>query len=269
MQGEAMNDQAANRRSEHKGIVMASSKKILGRLTVALLCGTVLGVGLPARTASAAPAKGPLDRELDKYWGKKRQLRTIQKRLFLKDTRWQFTAYGGIIPNDDFQLFFPAGLRVAYHLSESIGIEVSGAWNFRAEKDLRTFIKDAFEEHGTGARIFLVQSLKYYAVANMLWSPFYGKFGAFGTKLAHFDFYLAFGAGWVGLRVDPPGNAPPQDKGRVAANVGLGAMVYLSQLFAVRIDYRQFVFQFAGGGGGVSYPAEITLGLSVFTKAPH
>jgi hypothetical protein len=35
------------------------------------------------------------------------------------------------------------------------------------------------------------------------------------------------------------------------------------------MDYRQFFHEFQGGGGGLSYPAEITLGLAFFTNAPE
>jgi outer membrane beta-barrel protein len=203
------------------------------------------------------------------YWGSKRELRTIQKRQFMKDTRWAFSVFGGVIPNDDFQIYVPLGGRIAYYFSEDIGAEISGAYSLRTETELRSFLKDQIEgQGGTSAEIFLTQTLDWYTTANILWSPFHGKMGAFTTKLFHFDFYVTLGAGVVGLTVDPPGAAGSSAEYKIAGNVGVGAMMYVLDFMAVRLDYRHFFHEFAGGGGGLSYPAEITAGVAFFTPAP-
>ena len=99
-----------------------------------------------------------LDQKLDAYWGEKREIRTIQKRLFLKDTRWAFTAFGGVIPNDDFQIYVPMGVRAAYFVTEDIGIEASGAYALQSETDLREFLTSELEGGGgASAQIFLTQ----------------------------------------------------------------------------------------------------------------
>lgn len=220
-------------------------------------------------TAFAEDDPTQLDRSLDEYWGSKRDVRTIQKRLFMKDTRWAFTVFGGVVPNDDFQIFFPVGGRVGYYFSEDIGAEISGAYAFRTETDLRSFLVDQIEgPGGTSAEIFLTQYMNWYTTANVLWSPFHGKLGAFSTKLFHFDFYLTLGAGVVGLTVDEPGAKPETSEYRIAGNAGVGVMMYVLDFMAVRVDYRHFFFEFAGGGGGLSYPAEISAGLTFFTPAP-
>lgn len=231
---------------------------------------TFAALSLPS-PAQAQESEDPtrLDRTLDKYWGEKRELRTIQKRLFLKDTRWAFSVFGGVVPNDEFQVFFPVGGRVDYWFSEDLGLELSGAYNFRNETDLRTFLREEIEGDGQDARIFLTQTIDWYSSLDLLWSPFHGKFGAFATKLVHFDFYFAIGAGVHGLTKDPPGaDAGEESVFRIAGNVGLGVMMYALDWLAVRVDYRHFFFEFADGGG-LSYPAEITAGLTFFTPAPE
>ncbi|GMV43485.1 MAG: hypothetical protein AMXMBFR64_52010 [Myxococcales bacterium] len=220
----------------------------------------------------ASPAlaedKTPLDDDLDKYWGERRDIRTIQKREFLKDTRHEFSIFTGVVPNDDFKVYIPIGGRYDYYFSEDIGLEISGAYLFAVETKLREFLTDQFESGGgVDAQIFLTETLKWYASADVKWSPFHGKVGLFTTKLFHFDFYIAAGVGVVGTEVDPPGqNAPNSDEYKIAGNVGAGAAGFVNDWLAIRIDYRHFFYEFQGGG--LSYPAEITLGVSFFTAAP-
>lgn len=210
-----------------------------------------------------------LDKKLDAYWGEQREIRTIQKRLFLKDTRWNFTVFGGVIPNDDFQIYMPLGGRIGYFISEDIGIEASGAYALQAETDLRTFLTDELEGGGgASAQIFLTQFLDWYTNVDFLWSPFHGKFGAFTSKLFHFDFYTAVGVGVNSLVIDYPGAKQPSTEIAIAGNVGLGAMMYVLDWMAVRVDYRHFIHEFKAGDG-LSYPAELSLGMSFFTPAPN
>jgi outer membrane beta-barrel protein len=242
---------------------------ILARLFFVLCTVAAFSMVAPTLASAQEMEETQMDERLDQYWGEKRELRTIQKRMFLKDTRWAFSLYGGVVPNDDFQIFFPLGLRVDYYFSEDIGVELSGAYAFRTKTKLKKFLEDEFEsDGGASAQVFLTQFIDWYASADILWSPFHGKMDIFTTKLFHFDFYVALGAGVMGLTVDPPGAAGEKSEFKIAGNVGLGAMMYVLDFLAVRVDYRHFFFEFAGGGGGLSYPAEITAGVTFFTPAP-
>jgi len=212
-----------------------------------------------------------LDENLDKYWGETREIRTIQKRLFLKDTRWEFSLFSGVIPNDDFQIYLPMGARVTYYFTEDFAAEISGAYSLALQTKLKDFLTSEFESTGgTSAQIFLTQTIQWYAHADVLWSPFHGKLGLLTSKLFHFDFYVALGAGVMGLEVDPPGaSLATETKITPAGNAGVGAMMYLMDFMAVRLDYRHYFHQFQGPGGGLSYPAELTLGVAFFTEAPN
>ena len=44
-------------------------------------------------------------------------------------------------------------------------------------------------------------------------------------------------------------------------------MMYILDFMALRMDYRHYFFEFADGGG-LSYPAELTFGVSFFTPEP-
>ena len=241
------------------------------RWSFAKKVGVILSLAMlsaPLGVSAQETAPTALDKKLDAYWGEKREIKTIQKRLFLKDTRWAFSVFGGVIPNDDFQIYMPLGGRVAYFLTEDIGIEASGAYAIQNETDLRSFLTESIETGGgQDSQIFLTQFMDWYGNVDFLWSPFHGKFGAFTSKLFHFDFYTAVGVGVNGLVVDYPGATPPSTEFAIAGNVGLGTMMYVLDWMAVRVDYRHFIHEFKAGDG-LSYPAEISIGAAFFTEAP-
>ncbi len=233
--------------------------------TVVVMLAALMFAG-PSLATAEETDESMLDRKLDAYWGEKREIRTIQKRLFLKEKRWQFTVFGGVVPNDEFQTFVPMGGRLGYYITEDIGLEASGAYALASESELRSFLLDEFGEGGT-TEIFLTQFLDWYGHVDFLWSPFHGKFGVFTSKLFHFDFYTAVGVGVQGLVVQFP-NAPAESDIAIAGNVGLGAMMYVLDWMAIRIDYRHFIHE-NKAGDDLSSPLELSLGFAFFTPAPQ
>lgn len=232
-------------------------------LFVVLAATLVPAVSLVAPSAARAQ-ESAVDRDLDAYWGKKRDVRVIQKRLFLKDGRWEFTPFGGIIPNDEFFLYGPLGLRVAYFIDEDFSIEVNGAYLVSGRSDLEEFLEDP--EIGLGLIVDLPQQLEWYAGANGTWSPIHGKFGIFTTKLTHFDIFLSFGAGAIGTKTFVRDEFDSR-KVDIQGNLGLGFRLFLLDWLALRLEYRHYIYM--AEGGGVSYPAELSLGVSFFTSAPQ
>ena len=204
-----------------------------------------------------------VDRELDLFWAKKRKIKTIQKRLFLKNTRHEFTLFSGVIPNDDFNSYYPLGVRWNYYFTEDFSSEVWGQYCFMASSGLKDFLED---KTLYSILVEIPQELQWLAGASVLWSPFHGKFAAFTTKLVHFDFYVAFGAGVIGTKTIDPLDKSEGSKVDISGSVGLGARLYITDLFTIRLDYRQYLYP--SHSGGLAYPAEITLGFSIWTPAP-
>jgi len=204
-----------------------------------------------------------LDDALRMYWGTEmREVDALQKRLYRKDQRWEFELYSGVIPNDEFYSYYPLGGRIDYFFAEDFGAEVWGSYLIRVSSELESFLEDNFNE---SLIVDIPQSLQWLAGANFLWSPIHGKLGLFTDTLAHFDVHLAFGAGVIGTTVRQlDQNASKVD---VAGNVGLGMRFFLTDSIALRFDYRQFFY--AAEGGGLSHPAELTLGVSFLTAAPE
>ncbi len=226
---------------------------------------TALAIAPAANAAEGDPVEDTrkLDDALKMYWGNEmREVDALQKRLYRKDQRFEFELYTGVIPNDEFYNYIPLGGRVDYFFAEDFGVEVWGSYLIRVSSELRDFLESNFNQ---SLIVDIPQSLQWLAGANFLWSPIHGKFGIFTEKLAHFDMHLAFGVGAIGTTVRNL-NA---EKGKVdiAGNVGLGMRFFLSDSIGLRFDYRQYFYP--AEGGGLSHPAELTLGVSFLTSAPE
>lgn len=209
---------------------------------------------------SFSKEKEPIDEALDKIWGKEREIEVIQKRVFEKIGRHEFTLYTGTIPNDEFFMYFPLGLKYNYFFTETIGVEWQGAYLFKINSDLKAFL----DKQEFFSSIELPQYLLFYTGISGLWAPIHGKISAFGSKLYHFDIALYFGAGMMGTKITK--GQKVKNKYDVYGDVGTGFKFFLTDTLALRLDYRHYFYP--AEGGGVSYPAEITLGFSVFTSAP-
>ena len=231
---------------------------------MALIPGTALADGefAPDDSANDIPSDtAAVDGALDLYWAQNREVEAIQRRLFTKDSRHEFTLFVGMIPNDEFYTYLTVGARYDYFFTEDIAVELWGAYDHAFNSDLKDFLESTFRET---LLVDIPQSLLWMAGVNALWSPIHGKFAIFTTKLAHFDVHLSVGAGAVGTTV----RKLEQEELAVdiAGNVGLGFRVYLLDFMSLRVDYRQYFY--AAETGGIAKPAEFSLGVSFFTEAP-
>lgn len=199
-----------------------------------------------------------VDSAFDLYWSKNREIRVIQKRRHLKESRWEGALFTGVIPNDDFWIYYPLGVSGTYFLNETVGIEVNAAYLYATESELRDFL----QTQDLGLTVLLTQSLKWHAGVNGIWSPFHGKVGVFASKLFHFDFSLIFGVGVIGTEVTPPGDKVERSEEDIGGNLGAGFRVWLDKDVAVKLEYRHYFYP--AEGGGVSFPVEFVLAGSYF-----
>jgi outer membrane beta-barrel protein len=198
-----------------------------------------------------------LEEDLALFWGKRREVSVVQRRLVEKDGRVDVTAAFSTIPNDDFIAYFPLGLRAGYHFSESFAVEASFAYALQKPSDLTTFLKEdpqiSLKEAEIQEKIDM-----FYNVA-VLWAPIYGKVSVLGNKLTHFETYVGLGAGVFHTTTKDANNPDPQPEVKPAGNTVLGFRWFINDNFNLRTDYRHYFFQ--KFGGGVSIPAEFSLGL--------
>ena len=219
--------------------------------------GGLEGYGL---TDSKVPPGGRM------AWAERRKIRVIQKREMLKDARHAFGVTTGIIPNDDFFAYLAVGLTYSHYFSEDFAVDFIGAYAI----DQKTSLEDSLTKarpFGPGLIVRLPQTLESYAAVALSWNLLHGKLTFFQTGLTEFDFGLVFGIGANSTKIQ--GKGAQQKARRIDANGNVGAtgLFYISNNWALRLDYRQFFFP--KEGGGVSFPIATMVGVSYFTAAPE
>lgn len=223
----------------------------------------------------------PLDKELDKVWGKERGISVIEKRAFEKDQRHEIGLLFGAIPTDPFFNYITIGLRYDFFILESVAIELAGAYVHPFDSGLR----DDLVKKSGGA--FTDQTnpserVKWYAGVNAYWAPIHGKFEIFASKIATFDVGLLLGLGIIGSEYHKGGLDAEWTTRKsygsvpfnVMGNIGLGCHFVLTDYLALRVDYRHYLFpRYPGANSnewtnGVAHFGEFTVGLGYFTPAP-
>jgi outer membrane beta-barrel protein len=244
---------------------MNTTHPMLTRFACLLIVGMLIIPGMVL--ADGDPPT--MEDQFDLYWSKRRAVKNIHKRLFRKDGRHEFALTAGVIPNDEFFKYFPVGAKYNYYFSEDFAVEIAATYMPHQKTDLQNFIENDIRK---GVGVVLPQYLVWQSGLGVLWTPLHGKVAIFDTKLGHFDFGFAMGvmALSTGVQTDTEvGTIEPRFD--VGGNVGATVRFYLNDFIALRVDYRHFFY--AGrdtkdDNAGLSYPAEISLGVSFFTSAP-
>jgi len=258
---------------------------------IVILCAWVPVASAEEGAPAAQEERTTLDKELDKVWGKERDLRIIQKRAFEKDLRHAVGFYVGVIPSNPFFNYFPVGLRYDYFPMESVAIEVSGAYVPSAVSAHAESIKDV-----SGRRVLSVDvgdRVQWYAGLNAHWIPIHAKVNILNKKLTSLDLGITAGLGLMGSQVRETeadswktrwsyNGAVPFN---LQFNLGLGLHWFLTDYLAIRLDYRNYIYPKYPGApttdtvtGKKKYPSEwgnnveslseISIGLSYLTPAP-
>lgn len=215
----------------------------------------------PAEEEVVEEPKEKLDPNDPLYWAKIRGIYTIQKRAFQKEGRVSATVYGGMIPNNIFERYYPVGLRLDYYVLENLGVELATSYAFKSATGLEEQLKEA---SGTGAQQVLVGDTQLsHTNFGVVWSPFFGKTAFHNTALNYFDLYVFAGVGLVITETVPDFNADAEVEPKPEGALGAGMAYYLGESAVFRADYRQFVFAKVGDAG-VAKSSEVSLGLGWF-----
>ena len=217
-----------------------------------LLAALALAATAPPAHAAAPLDTRALDAALSKYWSRRQDKAPLIDSLFPHAGRHELTFYTGVLPNDNFYSYVPLGLRWNYFFAEEFGLEVAGDYLIALDGDLKSFLEDK-NLYKTFAQT--PRQLVWNATAAFVWSPLHGKLAIFSEKLLHFDLQASLGAGALGT--DAAGKAETH----FAGAFGLAARMYASDKVTLRLDYRQLIYP---GLSGVAFPAEVTLGVSVW-----
>ncbi len=217
----------------------------------------------PSAPAAAEPAKVPPPEEVRAIEGRLREIeltaddrvKSVQPRSFLKQGRFELMPTIFVTLNDAYFPKYGPGLRLAYHVHESLGLGLrANQYNLipndnvrLAKRQLRSQLPDVQPE--------------WSFALDVLWSAFYGKAKLFNA-IRHFDLYVVAGLGAV------LSETRKEDGLLLSTHIGLGSRFSLNDFLALDLSFIETVYTDRphnnGGKGVVQHILSINLGLSVF-----
>jgi outer membrane beta-barrel protein len=147
----------------------------------------------------------------------------LQRRFQPKTKRFQFFLGLANVVNDPWFVGIGADARLAYHFTETWGVEGTGVFLTNSQ---RTTIKDLYEEHGV--KTDSIVTAKGYYGASLLWTPIYGKMSLSSRRIVPFDMYFALGGGSTSVDGGTGGGT---------LHLGTGQVFALSKAMAFRWDF--------------------------------
>ncbi len=188
-----------------------------------------------------------------------REVSVIQKKYLPKTERFQFFGALATTTNTPWFLNYGAKLGLAYHFTESFGLELSGLFLSSSEREVAKEIRD---NNGLRPEQF-IYTKGYYGL-DLMWSPIYGKLSNMDGGIIPFDMYFSIGGGSSKTN-SAEGNVP-------TVHVGTGQIFAITKSIAFRWDYSLNIFQATPVSvGGSSTAAQggyndliLTAGVSFF-----
>jgi outer membrane beta-barrel protein len=187
-----------------------------------------------AREAEATPAEP----------GKKRVIKTLQKKTFLKIGRHEGAIGAGFVTNDPFINRYMLNSSYTYHVTEIFGVEFMGAYAFDfGQKDWKAITKQIVTENQVTPDISKIGAM---GAMSFTFSPIYGKVAVMGRNIVNFDIYASFGSGVVATnddlealqKPDVPIAVNTQKQLHPTLNYGGGIRMIFNPSFALRVDAR-------------------------------
>lgn len=196
-----------------------------------------------------------VDKKADEPKRKKKIIKTIQPKTFMKLHRYEVGPSIGFVANDPFLNRYILGGVFDYHATEIFAIEAQVAYSpvlgqgGCSDPDWKPLSCQLLEKNSVSPDI---SRLTAHGALGLQFSPIYGKVAA-GNSIVAFDIYGTVGLGitateddLVALQADdepPDGDAHrTQNQVHPTTVMGGGARVALSELVAVRLEVKSMTY---------------------------
>ena len=175
-------------------------------------------------------ARGPL----------RERIRPVSGQLFKQDGRFELSPGVGLSVRDAFFNKYVLGGLVAYHFTEGLGLalrggyalsSISGATQVCEAKGCQRPAREKLEKVGAYGNIRVMGDLE------LQWAPIYGKISLSAEAFLPFKLYGFIGPGIV--MYGPAGNL----KTSLGGTAGIGFRFVATRFMAVRMEFRDFVYQ--------------------------
>ena len=181
--------------------------------------------------------------------GKKRLIKTIQRKNFYKVGRWEASPHVAFVANDPFLNRYIVGTGINYNLTEIFAVELNLDFSpDLGDTDWKPLTKQLIEENHVSPDI---SKLTFFGSASFLFSPIYGKVAVVGRNIINFDIFAAFGMGMTQTSddleaLDTEANderaVVTQNQMHPTTNFGGGARIIFSENLAFRLEGRSLVY---------------------------
>ena len=179
----------------------------------------------------------------------KKRGRRASEREYVKQGRHELTLQGGYYVSDLLDGTFVVGGAYTYHITEDIGVEASVGFS-----RVRSSIAQQLERD-RAVTVLPKQDRVYLVFTDLVWSPVHGKLRLFADSIIHFDLYGVAGVGVI----------DNSTSFGAAGQVGLGARIWLSPSWALRLDVRDQLYrQQILAVNQFVQDISLTIGVSVF-----
>jgi outer membrane beta-barrel protein len=199
----------------------------------------VLGASLCLAAAAPLPARA--EPRFEGY-----DIRVIRPRYFVKEGHVELAAGLASVMNQTFVYSLLATGLLTWQATETLGLELQGAYGKSFDRQDKTTLADDFAIHT------IVLRPESMANARVVWTPSYGKFNLGAARVVYFDTHVTLGAGTTGVRYlyehcEDPADVPEAARSRVTAPpaprtfnyptavLGAGQRYFLDQHSSLRI----------------------------------
>jgi outer membrane beta-barrel protein len=184
-------------------------------------------------------------------------IRVIRPKFMSKRGRFELGGQLTTVMNQVFIYTYLATGIIDYHFTETLALEVAGAYGFSIDKEDKRILEDEFQIQTQILRT------EYLLNGALLWTPVYGKYQLSSGEVIYFDTFLTVGGGLTGIRYlyeqcgadnVAQGQAAPEKPAPATFSYpgltfGIGQKFFMSRSWALRWDARDQLFFYNEGDG--------------------
>lgn len=184
------------------------------------------------------------------------QINVIRPKYFVKKSRTELGIDLAAVLNQTFIYTYLMSGAIVYHLTDSWGLGVTGAYGLTVNKRDRDVLH---KEFGITVDIFTTE---WITEASVLWTPVYGKYQLASGRLVYFDTYISAGMGVMGILIQQNNNKNgTADKDEKAYScyspvIGAGQRFYLNKKTSLRWQVRNHMILYNNSRCAPSAPTD-------------
>lgn len=223
-------------------------RRMTAALWVAAALVVALGTGVPERAWAQSD-----DEDDESYLDKEP---TVRRKLLFRSTRVEVAPIVSVTLNDAFNRNMLVGANIYYHLTNEFGIGVTGGFGLlQMNTDLRNNIETTLQASSQSDLDQLSFSYVQWLVQPELsYVPFFGKFNFIGNMILNWDFHLLVGVGFINRGAEAASAGGSVDSTleglRIAPAIGVGARLFLGDMFSLNINLRDYIYSRAEVSNG-------------------